>query len=124
MLLDGAAQSILDAMEHHHHQQRPLGVRVGNHATAAGSVIQSDMERGDVAGGGRYGTGWPGAPVDERPSAGHCRCSWPAMMKSDSHHAGGFELTWPASSLPETCLSPPLTAVQFMVTFFSYVFDM
>ena len=32
-----------------------------------------------VASGGRYGTGWPGEPVDERaPWAGHCRYAWPA----------------------------------------------
>ena len=29
---------------------------------------------------GRCGTGWPGAPVDERPSAGQCRCAWPAKI--------------------------------------------
>ena len=34
---------------------------------------------------GRCGTGCPGACVEERPSAGHCRCLWPAKMKMDSH---------------------------------------
>ena len=29
---------------------------------------------------GRCGMGWPGAPVDERPSAGQCRCAWPAKI--------------------------------------------
>ena len=36
---------------------------------------------------GRCGTGWPGAPVDDRPSAGHCRCAWPAKMTLNSRHA-------------------------------------
>ena len=33
---------------------------------------------------GRCGTGCPGACVEERPSAGHCRCLWPAKMNVDS----------------------------------------
>ena len=33
---------------------------------------------------------WPGAPVEERPSAGHCTCSWRPKRKLASPMAGGL----------------------------------
>ena len=36
------------------------------------------------------GERWPGAPVEERPSAGHCTCSWASMMKLSSPMDSGL----------------------------------